>query len=170
MSNKWIGALMIVLGCSGFGFLIADSTIREEKHLRELHEAVSFMLSELQYRLTPLPELIARAAENTSGPLWQVFSALDRELVGQVAPNAEACMQSALAQTPAVPALTGDMLVQLGRSLGRFDLNGQVAELTFVKEACKENLSKLSQDRTQRLRSYRTLGICAGIALAILLI
>lgn len=170
MNYKWIGAILIVVGCSGFGFMIASSSKREEKYLRELYEALSFMSSELQYRLTPLHELIGRAAAYTSGTLWQVFSALDRELVGQIAPNAEACMRSVLERTPAVPVLTCNMLRLLGRSLGKFDLSGQIAGLTLVKEACGENLSKLSKDRSERLRSYRTLGICAGIALAILLI
>jgi len=170
MNYKWIGALLIVMGCGGFGFLVAAASKREEKHLQELYEALSFMISELQYRLTPLSELIARTAEHTSGSLWQVFSALDRELVGQIAPNAEACMRSVLEQTPSVPVLTGNMLRLLGKSLGKFDLTGQIAGLTLVKETCKENLQKLSKDRTERLRSYRTLGVCAGIALAILLI
>ena len=170
MNYKWIGAALIVLGCGGFGFLVAAASKREEKHLRELMEAIEFMIAELKYRMTPLPELISRAAEYTTGTLWQVFSALDRELVGQIAPNAEACMRAALSKTDAVPVLTGNMLRLFCRSLGKFDLNGQISGLTLVKEACKENLNKLSKDRTERLRSYRTLGICAGIALAILLV
>jgi stage III sporulation protein AB len=170
MNYKWIGAIFIVLGCGGFGFLIAAASKREEKHLQELYEALCFMSSELQYRLTPLHELIGRAAEYTSGTLWQVFSALDRELVGQIAPNAEACMRTALEQNRNIPVLTGNMLRLLGRSLGKFDLQGQIAGLSLVKEACGENLQRLSKDRVERLRSYRTLGVCAGIALAILLI
>ena len=170
MSYKWIGAIFIVAGCGGFGFLIAAASKREEKHLRELYEALSFMISELQYRLTPLPELISNAAEYTSGTLWQVFSALDRELAGQIAPNAEVCMRAVLEKTESVPVLTGNILRLLGRSMGKFDLAGQISGLIMVKETCGENLQKLVKDRTERLRSYRTLGVCAGIALAILLI
>lgn len=170
MSYKWMGAIFIVLGCGGFGFLIASASKKEEKYLRELYEAITFMTAELQYRLTPLPELISRAAVYTSGTLWSVFSALDRELVGQVAPNAEECMKQALEKTESVPVLTGNALRLLGRSLGKFDLDGQISGLTMVKEACGENLQRLAKDQRERLRSYRTLGVCAGIALAILLI
>ena len=170
MNYKWLGAIFIVAGCGGFGFLIAAASKREEKYLRELYEAITFMTAELQYRLTPLPELISRASTHTSGTLWTVFSALDRELVGQIAPNAEECMRKALESAQGVPVLTGNALRLLGRSLGKFDLDGQISGLTIVKEACGENLQKLAKDRCERLRSYRTLGVCAGIALAILLI
>ena len=170
MNYKWIGAVLVIIGCGGFGFLVAAASKREEKHLRELLEVLEYMISELQYKLTPLPELVTRATAYTSGALTQAFSALGDELSNQIAPNAESCMRSALEKAQSLPVLTGNILRFMGRSLGKFDLTGQINELTLVKEACRENLLKLSKDRAERLRSYRTLGVCAGIALAILLI
>lgn len=170
MNYKWIGAIFVIVGCGGFGFLVASASKREEKHLRELLESLEFMISELQYRMTPLPDLLMNAIPYTSGALLLVFSALSEELKGQIAPDAESCMRTVLDKNQSVPVLTGNMLRLLSRSLGKFDLNGQISGLTLVKEACKENLQKLTKDRTGRLRSYRTLGVCAGIALAILLI
>lgn len=170
MSYKWIGAFFVILGCGGFGFLVAAASKREEKHLRELLETIGFMISELQYKMTPLPELMHRAGAYTSGELKQVLTAIGDELSNQVAPNAESCVRSALERCQGLPVLTGNILRFMGRSLGKFDLIGQIDGLNLVKEACKENLQKLSKDRKERLRSYRTLGVCAGVALAILLI
>ncbi len=170
MTWKIIGAILVVAGCGGFGFLIAAGVKREERYLRELLEALEFMTSELKYRMTSLPELINRAASHTTGALWQVFSALDRELTTQIAPNAEACLRAALEKTEGIPVLTGRVLRMLGRSLGKFDLAGQISGINFVKDACRENLERLSKDKKERLHSYRTLGVCAGIALAILLL
>ena len=170
MSYKWIGACFVIIGCGGFGFLVAAASKRDERHLRELQEAVEFMISELQYQLTPLPELIFRAAVYTTGGLRQVLTVLHTELGAQVAPNAESCMRTVLEKAQSLPVLTGNMLRLLGSSLGKFDLSGQISGLTLVKESCMENLQRLAKDRAERLRSYRTLGVCAGIALAILLI
>ncbi len=170
MNYKLLGAIFVILGCGGFGFLIAGGYKREERYLRELYGALEFMAAELKYRASPLSELVARGAEHTSATLWQLFSVLDQELAGQIAPNAEACMREALAKTPSIPPLTGKMLRLLGKSLGKFDVSGQLSGITLVRDACKENLQRLSRDRAERLRSYRTLGICAGIAIAILLI
>lgn len=170
MNYKWIGAFLVIIGCGGFGFMVAAGCKREERYLRELYGALEFMSAELKYRLSPLSVLVERAAEHTSGTLWQLFSVLDQELAGQIAPNAEACMRAALEATPSIPPLTGKMLRMLGKSLGKFDLSGQLSGISLVREACAENLARISRDRAERLRSYRTLGICAGIAIAILLI
>ena len=60
------------------------------------------------------------------------------------------------------------LLRQLGKTLGRFDLEGQLQGLQAVCAACLEARDSLQKDRDTRLRSYRTLGLCAGAALAIL--
>ena len=62
------------------------------------------------------------------------------------------------------------LLLQLGHSLGRFDLSGQLSELTALREQCDEEIRELRLDRSERLKSYRVLGLCAGAALVILLI
>lgn len=165
-----LGAILVIIGCSGFGFLLAGGIHKEERYLRELLEVMEYMTAELKYKMTALPELISKAASYTSGTLWQVFSAFDRELTTQIAPNAEACLRKALEETEGVPTVIGELLFMLGRSIGKFDLSGQVSGINFVKEACRENLERLSRDKKERLRSYRTLGVCAGIALAILLL
>ena len=58
----------------------------------------------------------------------------------------------------------------MGSSLGRFDLEGQLQGLESVRIYCREQLDELSKDRDVRLRSYQTLGLCAGAALAILFV
>ena len=56
----------------------------------------------------------------------------------------------------------------LGASLGRFDLQGQLQGIESVRAQCRKDLAELEDNRDQRLRSYQTLGLCAGCALAIL--
>ena len=58
----------------------------------------------------------------------------------------------------------------MGYTLGAFDMAGQLKEFQSLKEACQKEIADFRQDRTNRLRSYRTLGVCTGIALVILLI
>ena len=58
----------------------------------------------------------------------------------------------------------------LGKTLGRFDLQGQLSGIASVKQLCKRDLDGLQNNQELRLRSYRTLGICAGVALVILFI
>ena len=168
MSYKWIGAILVIAGCGGFGFSMAASHKREEKQLRQLIGILQYMECELQYRLTPLPELCRQTGKEASGMLRDVFLNLARELDWQVSPDACICMTAALKRSRDIPSRLRKLLLQLGHSLGRFDLSGQLRGLQAVQAACEEELKKLGKDRDSRLRSYQTLGLCAGAALAIL--
>lgn len=170
MHIKWLGACLILLGCGGCGCSIAASARREERLLTQLGRILDFMEWELEYRLTPLPELCALAAEETGGVLREVFLSLSQKLTQQYAPSAGSCMGEVLQQTSRLPGRIRKHLAYLGRSLGRFDLPGQLNGIRAVRKACREDLTRLHQNWEVRLRSYQTLGICAGAALVILFI
>lgn len=170
MGYKWIGAILIVASCSSCGFAIAAGKRREERLLVQLLGILQFIESELQYRLTPLPELCRLAAEETKGLLQVVFMNLYRELNWQKLPDAGSCMYAAIQRSGEVPARIRRLLVQLGHTLGRFDLSGQLLGIQAVHKRCEETLGSIRKNRDERLRSYQTLGICAGAALAIILL
>lgn len=168
MSYKWIGAILVIGGCGGFGFSLAANYLRQERMLRQMVRTMQYMRWELGYRLTPLPELCRQAADNPGGMLRDVFLNLARELDWQSSPDVPGCMRAALKRSRDLPRNVRRILLQLGHCLGRFDLQGQLQGLEAVQAACEGELSVLHKDRDVRLRSYQTLGLCAGAALAIL--
>lgn len=157
-----------MLGCGGMGISIAKNHTNQEKLLRQLIRALQVMECELKYRLTSLPELCRLGGREVSGGLKDVFFHLGRELDRQSSVDADGCMRAALRQSRDIPANVRKLLLQLGRMLGRFDLSGQLQGLDAVKAACQLELQNLSKDRDVRIRSYQTLGLCAGAALVIL--
>ena len=105
MDYKWIGAVLIVTGCGGFGFSLAANHRREENLLRKLIGVLDFMACELHYRVTPLPELCRCAAREggreIGGVLKQLADALDR----QTAPDAARCMDVILRENTEFPSI-----------------------------------------------------------------
>lgn len=170
MKYKWIGAILIVASCSGCGFAIAAGKRREEKLLCQLIRILQYMERELQYRLTPLPELCRMAAGEAQGILNTVFMNLYRELNWQRQPDAGSCMYAAIQRSSEIPSKVRRLLVQLGHTLGRFDLPGQLQGIQSIQKRCEDTLRNIQKNRDEQLRSYQTLGICAGVALAIILI
>ncbi len=170
MHYKWIGAILIVGSCSGCGFAIAAGKRREEKLLYQFLGILQFMEADLQYRLTPLPELCRMTAGESSGLLRTVFLNLYRELTWQKLPDAGSCMYAAIRRSGDISPQVRRLLVQLGHTLGRFDLPGQIQGIQSVRKRCEESLESIRKNREERLRCYQTLGICAGAALAIILI
>lgn len=170
MSLKWIGAALIICGCGGFGALLARNHRREENALRALVSALDFMQCELQYRMTALPELCRQAAREARGAVGSAFALLAEELEGQISPDAASCMRAAVARVRDMPEAAAACLKELGETLGRFDLSGQLQGFESVRASCRRELDKLGENREERLRGYRTLSLCAGAALAILLL
>ena len=170
MSIKWIGAILVVAGCGGVGFSMAANYRRETWTLRALVRALDYMTCELQFRLTPLPELCRQAGKECGTSTGRTLTALAEELEHQACPQAEGCMQAALARQRDVPPSAVTALDLLGRSLGRFDLEGQLQGLEQVRLHCRRTLAEMEAGREQRVRGYQTLGLCAGAALAILFV
>ena len=170
MLIKIIGAILVLAGSGYLGFKITANYIKEEKSIRQLIYLLDFMSSQLQYRLTPLPELCKQAANESSGAVSRVFQTLSDEMANQIAPDVSHCMTASISQVSDILPVTAELLQILGVSLGRFDIDGQLRGLNAVRSQCKEKLDCMLQDKDVRLRSYKTLGLCAGAAIVILFI
>ena len=169
MIGKWIGAMLVIAGCGAVGFSMASSHRRTELGLRHLMDALAYMESELSFRLTPLPDLCRLTGKAQKNGVGQAFLTLSQELESQISPDVSACVHGMLCKAE-LPKPIQEAFRQLGTSLGRFDLEGQLKGLGQVQDFCRRELGKLSRHREERLRSYQTLGLCAGAALAILFI
>lgn len=168
MNLKWIGAVAVFVGCGGFGFRMAAIHRRQEKELRDLITALDVLSNELRYRLSPLPELCCQVAASLPGKVGKAFGLLHIELERQIASDASYCVNAAVHRSELSPVV-GNLFLDLGRTLGRFDLDGQLQGIEAVRKDASAALDMLVKDKDARLRSYQTLGLCAGAALAILL-
>ena len=170
MTIRILGGIFIIFGCGSFGFIFSKFHRKEVHYLRRTLSALMFIECELQYRLTPLPELCRKTAQICEGSLSRLFAALAEELEFQVSPEVRVCMEAAIRRTKDLPTHTKNVLLLLGCELGRFDLEGQLKGLNAVQNETQRILTQCTSNQDRRLRNYQTLGICAGAALAILFI
>lgn len=167
---KWIGAILVIIGCGGVGFYMAFRYSRELTMLKQFKNALEYMTSELRYRQTPLPQMIKAAADRSCGELRQCLEELSVELESQIAPDAASCMKAALSKARDIPLRVFNCMEQLGSTLGLFDLEGQLAGFVSVQNECSRLITEMEDGKQQRIRSYQTLGLCAGAVLAILFV
>lgn len=164
---KILGACCIFAGCGSFGFAMAAACRREETELRRLIAALEFMSCELSYRMTPLSALCRRAAQDSGGTVRFYLTELACALEQQAEPDVQSCVRGVLEKLP--PAkLLNRQLRELGTTLGRFDLPGQLRGLESAIRSAEEALRSVRDGGAERRRSYQTLGLCAGAAMAIL--
>ena len=165
-----IGAGLILISSTVIGYSIAAAHKKSERELTLLIRILEYMYHELQYNLTPLPELMTKTAKEANGTLAAFFHALAKIMDHMLYEDAAQCIRITLHQYPQLPEVVRDNLCLMGANLGRFDLAGQLSGLEAVKHMCIRDLEGLAHNRDERLRSYRTLAICAGVAIIILLI
>ena len=170
MNHKIIGVALILCGCGCWGFGLAAHYVRNIRLCRQVLSALDYMRCELQYRCTPLPILCRQAGEREPGKIGKVFLKLSSELEMQIYPDVSCCMSVTVSAFPELPQTVVQLLTGLGANLGNFDLEGQLLGLETVRSMCTENLGLLLANKDARVRSYQTLGLCAGAAIAILLV
>ena len=170
MLIKIIGALLILVGCGSIGFRIAASQRKEERVMDMLCKCLDFMECELQYNLTPLPQLCRITAGQADGILRKVLHTLATELDNQISPDVESCVSATLGKCAELPQQAAVCLAELGKTMGRFDVDGQIKGLESVRQMCRRQLQALRDNKETRWRSYQTLGLCAGASIVILFI
>lgn len=170
MTVHLIGAALILSGCGWFGFSMANAYRAEEQGLRQLIRGLEYMEYELQFIQTPLPRLLQRTAGVLRGEMSRILARVGQELEEGDWAEVSQCMEQMLTQRPALSEQLRGHLRQLGQELGQFDLNGQLGSLRALREQCLLERGELARDRQNRLRSYQTLGLCTGAALAVLLL
>lgn len=168
MIIRIFGAFLIIGGCTGVGFAVSGNYRRQERAMEELLRCLQWMSCELNYRIPPLPVLCRSASEICQGPVSKVMLQLADELDRQLTPDVATCIHAALSAVPGIPDKAEAHLRRLGKSLGRFDLQEQIASLEAAMAGCRQELETISGNREVQTRNYQTLGLCAGAALVII--
>ena len=168
---KLIGALLLAGGAGALGCSAAAQLSRRVAVLRALLGALEGMEREIAFRLTPMPELLERAAAESPPPVCTLFARC-RTLLDELGERSMAELwREALEQVPLGLDGPGRLaLVELGEVLGRFGGDGQREALAHTRAELSRALEQAREAREKQGRMYQVLGITAGAFLVILLL
>ncbi len=167
---KWTGAMLIVGAFGYYGWKQAADYRREERILRQILRTLEWVCNELACRMWPLPVLFRHGAETMEGELRSILLELAGEMEQFTAADAYQCMICVLDHHSDLPENCKSILLKFGSSLGKFDLSGQLKEIMHIQEDVRAVLAEFAANRDEKLRCRWTLSLCAGIALAIVLL
>ena len=170
MSLKLIGTVFVIISCGACGFCIASQYIQKLKQLENIIHMLYYMENELEYQNSSLPVLCRQCAKHSAGQISAVFLLLSNEMEQQFKPDVFQCMQVVLDKICIQDAFIRETFRDLGKNLGGFHAGGQVSSLQRIRKNCEQELYNMKANKNNCVRSYQTLGLCAGAAIAILLV
>lgn len=167
---RWMGALLLSAGSAALGLGAIAHLDGRVRDLRELAAGLSAMSRALTARLAPLDEMLAAAAESTKGRAQSFFKLCAQTLDGPCPERFDRLWEAALEIAP-LRLEEGDMMIlrRLGTVLGRYDGDCQTAALEEAAQQMEQLLDEAKEQKGQLGRVYGTMGVSAGLLLAILL-
>lgn len=168
MNIRIFGAIMIIVGCSAYGFILVSAYRRELKALSQFLEFLDRMECELLYKGSSLPVLLECLSINRKGMIYDFLKTLTAELNAQIQPHVNACVSAALQKHQTIPPQTKQMLIKFGQTLGQYAQEGQILEIRALKQELRQQIAKLEAEKDTKTKTYQTLSICAGAAIAVI--
>lgn len=168
---RWIGAGMVTAACAAAGLGFAAATRTALRQLSAWIAALESMDSEIRCRMTPLPEVFTQLSQGGGGVVAVFFGCCAGIMRSDCALGVPPVFRQALAQTRGLEmsGRTRQTLLNLSASLGRFDLEGQSRAIALAADRLRQEQRELQAGAAARCRSYETIGVCAGLALAVIL-
>ena len=169
---KLIGLMMVVTASSLTGLGMARTVRCQQLQTSSLLDCIVYIKQELRYRMTPLPDVFDALGSSAGAQVGAFFAQMAQTLQTDGGSTVGFACRMALAQTRGLqlPSPVCRSLQALFDQLGRFDLEGNVQALELAQARLQAELDALRTGGRARCWTYLTLGVCTGLAAAVILI
>ena len=169
---KIFGILFVILSSLSVGLRYSHIVQQRCTTIGQIILALRLLKSELSTHGTPLPEAFGLLAAATSGSTAAYFSSAAKEMNRNRWISPKESLRTAEIHLkefgPKDPSIL--ILRDLSSGIGKFDMDSQLNSLENAITRFEILHRSAEQERSVHCRTYRMLGLCTGIALAILLI
>lgn len=165
---KILGISFIVLSSGTVGFQMAAMLRKRCALMRELDNLLQLLKNEIGLCGTPLPHAFALLSASADG-IWEtVFSGIAKEMDKNRWATPYEATETVLSQVH--DRDISELLLPLMKKLGKYDLEAQLQGIETARLQLGMLLRELELERKMKSKTFQTLGICTGLAVAILLI
>lgn len=169
---KLFGSVLLMTGTSGYGFWKAACYKRRISLLEQLRQMVFLLKGQVLYANATLEEAFEAVGKRTEGQLSRLFLYVAERIKKQQGEVFFTIWKEAVAELLADSELKAEdrqQLTAMGEHLGFLDKDMQERNLLLYLEQLDQGIRELQSHRQERCRLYTSLGVMAGMFLAILL-
>jgi stage III sporulation protein AB len=169
---KFVGALLVLLAGTLFGFFQAQQLSRRPKQIRQLILALGRLETEIAYGFTHLPDALTALSRQSAEPLSRMFGQMADQLNAAAGRSVNEIWQAAVRdgwKLTSMKEAEKEIMLQLGVTLGQTDREDQVKHLRLgvAQLQAEEELARDEQKRYEKM--WKSLGVLSGALVVILI-
>ncbi len=169
---KLAGGCLLIAGCSGYGVWLSGCYDRRMKLLEQLRQMIFLLKGQILYANATLQEAFEAVGGRTGGSPARLFLQAAERIGKQQGEGFFVIWQEVVKEQMGDTELKEEdrqQLTALGEHLGFLDKEMQERNLLLYLEQLDLKVEELRAHRQERRRLYTSLGVMAGMFLAILL-
>lgn len=170
---KLPGMILVVFSCAALGWNQSMAIENRLRQLREIEKLVHLMLGEMTYRKEALPEVLLNISKKAAPPFDEFFREAAQQAGLYQGERFSDIFRKQAEKSLKKSNLTAKELeefIQLGEYLGWLDMDMQRNTMTLYLEQLKGDILALSGEIPVRQKLCRSIGVMAGVFLAIILL
>ena len=159
---------LIFLSSLKAGKIIAKKYSNRVVELKEMKNALNMFLTKIKFTYESIPETFSEIGNNINGTIGRIFRTASENMKEKAAGEA---WEEVIEKTET--SLTDEdksIIKNLGRMLGRTDLEGQISEIKLVQNFLNTQIEVAEREKQKNEKLYKTLGGVVGLAVVIILV
>jgi len=170
---KIAGVCLVILSCTGIGYLMSVQLTRRYQELKMLQRMVVLIKGEISYGKSALPEVLAQVGKKLEEP-FQNFLLMLAKKTGEYGGKSFTQLFSESVDenlhTSFLSAKDKGNLKQMGQYLGYLDIAMQMNMLEMYLKELEMEIQETGNTIPGKKKIYQSLGIMSGIFLAIVFV
>jgi len=164
-----MGAILVAAGSGLVGIGARQSLCRRVEVRRQIALGLELLQGELEMSMPPAAELLTRVGQRLGGPVGEVLLTAGQDMEAVPGRPPLGALRISLEELKCLDSAEGQLLLELGTCLGRYDLTGQVRALAYLRKRTEALIEQAEKQLEQKARASVTAAVCGGLALIVLL-
>jgi stage III sporulation protein AB len=169
---KFIGCILIIILSYMIGIIYSNTYRDRVKELGGFEKVIHEFENQIIYALTPIPEIVKGLKAQLNEPLKYFLSRFEENLSsGDM--TIQIAWKNALDKSKGkfnLKAEDYEVIIWFGNQFGNSDKETQVKNMEFTLEKLKGQIKIAEKAREKNGKLYKSLGLAAGIFIAIIIL